>query len=89
MDHVALQLPNLNEFVDIRMLHKSVDHTFPTQESIKWFIRQHRDELAVGGALINVTGRLRFHPARFQQVTVEIGRIAAQQRAKLINGVAA
>lgn len=68
----------LDEFVDLRALLPSVNHTFPTPDSVKWFVRQHRAELAEAGALINITGRLRFHPERFQRSAVEIGRRAAQ-----------
>lgn len=68
----------LDEFVDLRALLHAVNHTFPTSDSVKWFVRQHKAELAEAGALINITGRLRFHPERFQRSAVEIGRRAVQ-----------
>ena len=66
--------PNLAEYVGLAELLAAVKHTFPSVESAKWFTRQHRAELAERGALIEVTGRLRYHPARFQESAVEIGK---------------
>jgi hypothetical protein len=70
----------LGDYVDLQVLHQSpgVRDTFPSSDSIKWFIRQHRAELVQRGALISLTGRLRFHPVLFQQVAVEIGRRTAR-----------
>lgn len=68
----------LDEYVDLRTLLPTVSRTFPSQDSLKWFIRQHKDELAQSGALITLTGRLLFHPARFQVAAVEIGRSAVR-----------
>ncbi|MDO8313911.1 MAG: hypothetical protein Q7T00_01515 [Rugosibacter sp.] len=69
-------LTALDEFVDLQSLLPAVRNTFPSVDSLKWFVRQHRDELATAGALINITGRLRFHPSRFGQAAVAIGRDA-------------
>ncbi len=76
MQDATQQLPALDEFVDMRDLLSTVKHTFPSPDSLKWFVRQHRDELANAGALINITGRLRFHPPRFNQAAVAIARRA-------------
>jgi len=75
----AADLPPLAEFVDLPDLLPQVSHTFPSVESIRWFVRTHRERLARAGAMIAITGRLRFHPARFQQVAVEIGSTAAEK----------
>ena len=77
MQDTPQHLPALDEYVDLRSLLPTVKTTFPSADSLKWFVRQHRDELATAGALINITGRLRFHPARFQAMAVQIGRGAA------------
>jgi len=68
------QVQKLDEFVDMRTLLPIVQQTFPTESSFRWFVRAHRDELADRGALINITGRLRFHPDQFNRAAVEIGR---------------
>lgn len=69
----------LGDFVDMPALHQSpgVADTFPSKDSLKWFMRQHRMELVERGAIISIAGRLRFHPGLFQQVAVDIGRQAA------------
>jgi len=73
--------PNtLDDFVDLRELLPRVEQTFPTEQSAKWFIRQHRHELVEAGALIVLTGRLRFNPQRFKEAAVNIGRNLAKGR---------
>lgn len=69
-------IPPLGEFVDLAALLPLVVHTFPTIDSIRWFTRMHRDQLAAAGALIALAGRLRYHPERFQQAAAEIGSAA-------------
>lgn len=81
MADTSQQLPALDEYVDMPKLLQITGHTFPSQDSLKWFIRQHRDDLADAGAVINITGRLRFHPGRFQQAAVEICRRVAKKSA--------
>jgi hypothetical protein len=72
-------LPPLAEFTDLAGLLPLVAHTFPSAESIRWFCRINRDKLANAGALISITGRLRYHPERFQQAAAEIGSAAVVQ----------
>lgn len=72
--------PTLDQYVDMRTLHPNVQNKYPSLDSLRWFVRNHRDELARAGALINVTGRLHFHPWLFQQAVIEIGRTAAFSR---------
>lgn len=78
--HAALksqpELPPLSEYLDLPSLLPLVAHTFPTIDSIRWFARIHRDRLAAAGALIAITGRLRYHPTRFQRAAAEIGSAA-------------
>lgn len=73
--HIA-DLPPLEEFVDLNDLLPQVAHTFPSLDSVRWFVRVHRETLGQAGAVIAITGRLRFHPQRFQQSAAEIGRAA-------------
>jgi len=67
----------LDQYVDMRAIQPDLKHSYPTLDSFRWFVRNHREELARAGALINITGRLRFHPELFQQAAIEIGRKAA------------
>jgi hypothetical protein len=76
--------PPLNEYVSTPALLASegINRHFPTKHSLEWFIRRHRDRLAACGALILVTGRLHFHPVRFEQAVVDIGRAAVERAPK-------
>lgn len=74
-----MQTPNeapasLDEFVGLAALHPKVRNTFPTEASLNWFVRQHRVALVEAGAVIFITGRLRFHPEKFQHAAISIGR---------------
>ncbi|MBW6495855.1 MAG: hypothetical protein K0B16_15080 [Burkholderiaceae bacterium] len=71
------ELPPLDEYVELQDLLGSVKQAFPTEDSVRWFVRRNRDALASSGALIIITGRMRYHPARFKQAAVEIGQKAA------------
>ncbi len=73
--------PTLDDFVDLHELLPAVQQTFPTKDSLNWFIRCHRETLVAAGALIVITGRLRFHRQRFKEVAVDIGRTLAIGRA--------
>jgi hypothetical protein len=71
------ELPPLDEYVELQDLLGSVKQAFLTEDSVRWFVRRNRDALASSGALIIITGRMRYHPARFKQAAVEIGQKAA------------
>lgn len=74
--------PQLRDFVDLREIlsRDEVRAAFPTEQSLRWFIRNHRSELVQAGALIALTNRLRFHPENFQRAAVDIGRRVLLQR---------
>ncbi len=71
------ELPPLDEYVELRDLIGSVQPAYPTEDSVRWFTRRHRDALAASGALIIIAGRMRFHPGLFKKAAVEIGQKAA------------
>lgn len=71
------ELPSLDEYVEIDALQRTVASAFPTTDSLRWFVRRNRHTLVERGALIIVTGRMRFHVSRFKQAAVEIGKKAA------------
>ncbi|MDY0328912.1 MAG: hypothetical protein RBR52_00265 [Thiomonas sp.] len=68
--------PQLRDFVDLREMlgRDDVRAAFPTEQSLRWFVRNHRSELVQAGALIALTNRLKFHPANFQRAAVDIGQ---------------
>lgn len=70
------ELPTLDEYVELHDLLGSVK-VFPTEDSLRWFVRRNRDALVSAGAVIIITGRLCYHPERFKKAAVEIGQRAA------------
>ncbi|MEJ8821446.1 hypothetical protein WKW80_05260 [Variovorax humicola] len=48
-------------------------HIFPGCQSIRWYVRQHRDALARSGALLTIAGRLWVHAPKFDRCVLEIG----------------
>jgi hypothetical protein len=53
-------------------------HIFKSDESLRWFIRQHHAELVELGALVAPTGRQMAVPEKFDAAVVAIGgRMAA------------
>ncbi len=71
------EVSSLDEFVDLATLQASVATTFPTVDSVRWYVRQNRAALVEQGALIIVAGRMRFNTPRFKLAAVSIGRKAA------------
>lgn len=70
---------SIDEFVDLHELLPHVRESgLPSEHSTRWYVRRHRQELVEGGALIVIAGRLRFHPKRFKELAVEIGREQAK-----------
>lgn len=57
---------------------------FPSEQSARWFIRQHRGALTEANALAMHTGKLFVHPERFGQVV----EATALQAARLRGGLA-
>jgi len=59
---------------------KANAHIFPSQESWRWFARQHRADLISRGALCTLQGRIFVVADRFNAAMVEIGsRMAANK----------
>jgi hypothetical protein len=69
-------LPPLAEYQDLKTAQETLGH-FPTLDSLRWFIRRNRDQLAESGALIMVAGRQKLHPGLAEVVVKEAGRQAA------------
>jgi hypothetical protein len=46
---------------------------FPTAESLRWFMRQHRADLVARGAIVAPTGRKLVSPGAFDSVVLEVG----------------
>jgi hypothetical protein len=59
---------------------------FPSEQSARWAIRQHRAELAAASALALSRGRLLVQPELFVRVIERASIEAAQRRAGLNDG---
>lgn len=81
MQTTKQQLPPLAEYLDLKDAQEKLGH-FPTLDSFRWFIRNHRNRLAACGALILVAGRQKFHLDLTKQVVVETGHLAALGKAE-------
>lgn len=55
-------------------------HVFRTKDSLKNFIRSHREELIEAGALGTPVGRMMVHPQRFEAMVQQIGQRMAASR---------
>lgn len=51
---------------------------FPSDSSLLWFIRQHRQELASAGALARICGRIHVNAPRITQLVITIGQRAVK-----------
>jgi hypothetical protein len=67
-------IPKLDDFVEIADLQSAVSRTFPTIDSVRWFVRRHRADLVENGSLILVGRRMMFHVDRFKNAAVQIGQ---------------
>lgn len=73
-------LPPLAEYVCLNDLLPQVQKHFPTLDSLRWYYRNHREQINRAGAVIVVAGRLQIHPQRFQQIVTEIGMAEAERQ---------
>ena len=53
-------------------------HVFKSDESLRWFLRQHRNTLTSAGAVVQLGRRCMVEPDRFDVAAFEIGRRTAQ-----------
>lgn len=56
-------------------------HLFPSRESLRWYFRTHKAELAERGALLLINGRHQVHAERMGAAVIELGKLAAQRKA--------
>ena len=56
------------------------ENVFPSEGSLQWFVRTHRDDLVRRGALLMLAGQWRIHVERFDAYVLEAGQAAALKR---------
>lgn len=49
-------------------------HLFPSDTSLRWFIKRNRSRLIAADAVLMVAGRLMVAPAMFDVVVADVGR---------------
>lgn len=64
----------LKHLRQVREYQAERSDVFPSLDSARWAIRQHRAELASAGALLKIADRLYLDPERADQVFIEAGR---------------
>jgi len=71
--------PLLESLETPEQYHASRAHVFPSIESLRWFVRQNKEELRVAGALLIIAGRTKILPGIFDETVLKIGRRRAAQ----------
>jgi hypothetical protein len=69
----------LPEFRPMHVLWEGAKAPYPSEQSARWAVSQHRAALVEAGALALSRGRVFVHPARFAQV-IEREAIRAMER---------
>ncbi|MEJ7685680.1 MAG: hypothetical protein WKG52_01025 [Variovorax sp.] len=67
----------LADLIKPQAYQQRTSNFFPSIESMRWYIRQHRTELVKERALLYIAGRLWISPAKFDACVFERG---ARQR---------
>lgn len=56
---------------------------FPSVESVRWYLREHREGLEDAGALLVIRGRLNIVPGPFESYVLRAGQAAAKRRSSV------
>ena len=68
------------ELVNLWQWQLANEHLFPTPVALRWHLDRHRERYEQAGALFMLGGRFVIDPAKFEAVTLEIGRQQAIER---------
>ena len=74
--------PSLESLQQLEAFQAANAHVFPSVPSLRWFYRQHRQELTQAGAVVELAGRLLINAPVFAAQAVAIGARAASARAE-------
>lgn len=56
-------------------------HIFPSDSSLKWFIRRHREKLVAAQAISRPLGRDLINEEKFDSVVLEVGQLTMAEAA--------
>jgi hypothetical protein len=71
---------SLQDLQQLEAFQKANAHVFPSVPSLRWFYRQHREELLKAGAVVELTGRLLINAPVFAEKAIAIGCKVASER---------
>ena len=74
--------PSLESLQQLEAFQAANAHVFPSVPSLRWFYRQHRQELTQAGAVVELAGRLLINAPVFAAQAVAIGARSASARAE-------
>jgi hypothetical protein len=64
----------INQLQSLQEYQRERSGVFPSLDSARWAVRQHRSQLVEAGALVKLADRLFLDPALADDVFVEAGR---------------
>jgi hypothetical protein len=71
---------DIDRLVTLADYQESRQHIFQSRSSLDWYVRQHKDALVAGCALLMIAGQWKAHADRFDRVVMEEGAKTAQRR---------
>lgn len=71
---------NLSSLVAVSHYREPRQHIFPSEGSLQWYIRRHRDALIACGALLMIAGRWQVNPEQFDTQVLSAGSAEARRQ---------
>lgn len=68
---------NVADLVGLNAYRAARQHLFPSEGSLQWYLRRHRDRLIAAGALKLHAGRWLVHAPSFDAFVLELATAAA------------
>ena len=81
MSQVSDGRSDLSALCGVPVYQRERAHLFPSEESLRWFVRRHKRSLIDAGALLMIAGRLTINPALFDRVVLTVGQQSARRAA--------
>ena len=70
---------SVQALVPLLAYQQSRAHLFPSLESIRWYVKRHREGLVDAGALLTVAGRVQVAPGPFDGCVLDFGKQDARK----------
>jgi hypothetical protein len=69
----------LSRFVAVADYRRGREHIYPSDGSVRWAVRTHRETLVANSALAVLNGRLHIDPEPFDKVVLDAGSLSARE----------